>query len=69
MIDRDIADHLLGDDFCSRLPDEKLSPFPLHKFVSLLERALLHKSNDGQISPFPGRTYPTGSVTGMPRAV
>ncbi|WP_420395801.1 CsgG/HfaB family protein [Nioella sp.] len=31
--------------------------------------ALLHKSVEGQASPFPGRTHPTGSVTGMPRAV
>jgi len=31
--------------------------------------ALLHKSGDGRGSPFPGRTYPTASVTGMPSAV
>ena len=31
--------------------------------------ALLHKSPDGQSSPVPGQTYPTTSVTGMPRAV
>ena len=31
--------------------------------------ALLHKSWPERTSPFPGRTYPTGSVTGMPRAV
>ena len=31
--------------------------------------ALLHKSGDGQGSPFPGQTYPTASVTGMPSAV
>ena len=31
--------------------------------------ALLHKSADGRGSPFPGQTYPTGSVTGMPSAV
>lgn len=30
---------------------------------------LLHKSGDGRGSPFPGRTYPTASVTGMPSAV
>ncbi|WP_420396368.1 hypothetical protein [Nioella sp.] len=34
-----------------------------------INRALLHKSVEGQASPFPGRTHPTGSVTGMPRAV
>ncbi|WP_416348443.1 type II toxin-antitoxin system HigB family toxin [Gemmobacter sp.] len=31
--------------------------------------ALLHKSGDGQGSPFPGQTHPTASVTGMPSAV
>ena len=31
--------------------------------------ALLHKSGDRRISPFPGQTYPTVSVTGMPSAV
>ncbi|MBL3706096.1 hypothetical protein GI582_25790 [Sulfitobacter sp. BDSS02] len=31
--------------------------------------ALLHKRADGRGSPFPGRTYPTASVTGMPSAV
>ena len=33
------------------------------------ETALLHKLGSERTSPFPGRTYPTGSVTGMPRAV
>jgi hypothetical protein len=32
-------------------------------------KALFHKSVEGQTSPFPGRTYPTGSVTGTPRSV
>ena len=31
--------------------------------------ALLHKSAERRVSPFPGRTYPTASVTGMPSAV
>jgi hypothetical protein len=31
--------------------------------------ALLHKSADGQATPFPGDTYPTALVTGMPSAV
>jgi aspartate aminotransferase-like enzyme len=31
--------------------------------------ALLHKSGAERISPFPGRTYPTATVTGMPSAV
>ena len=35
----------------------------------VLTLALLHKSDDCQASPFPGRIYPTGSVTGKPRAV
>lgn len=47
------------------------------EFASLMQlaqelaqrRALLHKSGFVRGSPFPGRTYPTGTVTGMPRAV
>ena len=31
--------------------------------------ALLHKSPECQSSPFPGRTYPLASVTGVPSAV
>ena len=31
--------------------------------------ALLHKSGAERSSPFPGRTYPTATVTGMPSAV
>lgn len=31
--------------------------------------ALLRKECEGRTSPYPGRTYPTGSVTGMPSAV
>ena len=41
-------------------------------YINIVEglcRALLHKSGEGRASPFPRRTYPTGSVTGMPRAV
>ena len=34
-----------------------------------LQGALLHKSVERRVSPFPGRTYPTASVTGMPSAV
>ena len=34
-----------------------------------VEGTLLHKSADGRGSPFPGQTYPTASVTGMPSAV
>ena len=35
----------------------------------VIEEALLHKSGDRRISPVPGQTHPTASVTGMPRAV
>ena len=31
--------------------------------------ALLRKEGEGRTSPFPKRTYPTGSVKGMPIAV
>jgi hypothetical protein len=34
-----------------------------------IETALLHKSADGRTSPYPGQTYPTTFVRGMPRAV
>ena len=34
-----------------------------------LEGALLHKSGKGRTSPIHGRTYPTASLRGMPRAV
>ena len=37
--------------------------------VDVAIEALLHKLGSERTSPFPGRTYPTGSVTGMPRAV
>ena len=37
--------------------------------VATFLMALLHKSTDGQGSPFPGRTYGLASVTGMPSAV
>jgi len=35
----------------------------------LVSETLLHKSADGRGTPFPGQTYPTVSVTGMPSAV
>ncbi len=46
-------------------PDESISR--VSDFLDL--KALLHKSGFDRTSPFPRRTYPTGSVTGMPRAV
>ena len=39
---------------------------PLHL---LIDEALLYKSADGRTSPYPGQTYPTTFVTGMPSAV
>ena len=42
----------------------------LHReFVVRHRWALLHKSAERRGSPFPGQTYPTASVTGMPSAV
>lgn len=38
-------------------------------FSSWLSRTLLHKSADGRVSPCPGQSHPTASVTGMPSAV
>jgi hypothetical protein len=34
-----------------------------------IDAALMRKVGEARTSPFPGRTYPTGSVTGMPSAV
>ena len=34
-----------------------------------LDRSFVAKSPDFRMSPIPGQTYPTTSVTGMPRAV
>ncbi len=45
------------------------------KLVQAIDRSfkasetLLHKTVSERSSPFPGRIYPTTSVTGMPRAV
>ncbi len=47
--------------FCYNLPEVRG-----HSWTRL---ALLHKSSDDRGYPFPGRTYPTASVTGMPSAV
>ena len=40
-----------------------------HRFFFADRKALLRKSPDGRGSPFPGQTYLTASVTGMPSAV
>ncbi|WP_296428611.1 phospholipase D family protein, partial [Yoonia sp.] len=37
-------------------------------YISSIGVTLLHKSADGRGTPFPGQTYPTVSVTGMPSA-
>ncbi|WP_265501146.1 Hint domain-containing protein [Paracoccus beibuensis] len=47
-------------------PTADLIVSPQHR---VLVRALLRKELEGRTSPFPGRTYPTSSVTGMPSAV
>lgn len=41
----------------------------LHHLAELIGGALLHKSDDDRSSPFSGHTYPSATVTGMPRAV
>ncbi len=47
---------------------QRLLLMPVHT-LDRIQAALLHKLGSERTSPFPGRTYPTGSVTGMPRAV
>lgn len=37
--------------------------------VNQTTMALLHKPGVGRGSPFPGRTYPSAAVTGIPSAV
>ena len=51
------------DNLLAAIRDEKLEVYLQPKV------ALLHKSAYGLTSPFPGRTYPVGSVIGMPSAV
>ena len=46
-----------------------VQPVLLHAELYESGAALLHKSGDGRGSPSPGQSYPTASVTGMPRAV
>ncbi len=53
-----------GKDPVWSAPSVVEGPFTFHP-----DQTLLHKSGDGRGSPFPGRTYPTASVTGMPSAV
>ena len=43
--------------------------FRIDMIYQQVQWALLHKSPECQSSPFPGRTYPLASVTGVPSAV
>ena len=65
---------------CGRIKGKKRvqrREFSSHRSINLFYESmtflclvtLLHKSTDRQSSPFPRRTYPTGSVMGMPSAV
>ena len=47
----------------------KAAVIPVVLHYSTADPALLHKSAERRGSPFPGQTYPTASVTGMPSAV
>lgn len=56
-------------------PVQGSSKAPGHGALSLLTRTtldrqstLLRKEGEARTSPFPGHTYPTGSVIGMPSA-
>jgi hypothetical protein len=53
-------------------PALETEPFELIRHYVEHEQAvgaLSHKTGEGRSSPYPIRTQPTGSVTGMPRAV
>ena len=76
--DRNILFHvpdIPGDRFCEAVFSGAVSARDtLHLAGPLpgafhLDAALLHKSGAERSSPFPGRTYPTATVTGMPSAV
>ena len=60
---------------CLHLGSQQLKLFlqgvdvKIHFAIGQASGALLHKSGDGRVAPFPGQTHPTVSVTGMPRAV
>ena len=53
-------------DFRGKMSREPKSEIKSNFGVSL---ALLGKAREARTSPYPGGTYPTGSVTGMPSAV
>jgi hypothetical protein len=48
-------------------PDHTLKPFKNH--LHQRGHPYMRKSADGRTSPYPGQTYPTTFVTGMPSAV
>ncbi|SNS87813.1 hypothetical protein [Antarctobacter heliothermus] len=52
-----------------RLPLRRMFQSPNAWFYHCRNMALLRKVGNVRSSPFPGRNYPTGSVTGMPSAV
>ena len=56
-------------DLVTRAEHAGVKVLDLSLYSLAIEMALLHKSLEGRGSPLPGRIYPTGSVTGMPRAV
>lgn len=57
------------EPFVSSMPLLQDAPPCFVNWYRELEGALLHKSGSERSSPFPGRTYPTACVTGMPSAV
>ena len=48
-------------------PDHTPAPFKNH--LHQRGHPYMRKTGNGRSAPFPGRTYPTASVTGMPSAV
>ncbi|UWQ78375.1 hypothetical protein K3725_13775 [Leisingera sp. S132] len=49
--------------------EKRIEKMEREKLILDEKVTLLRKSVEGQGSPFPRRTYPTASVTGMPSAV
>ncbi|WP_420013497.1 hypothetical protein [Tateyamaria sp.] len=69
-IPEDRLARIFSDLYKIRIAPATLASLIAKKADSLrIFAALLHKLGSERTSPFPGRTYPTGSVTGMPRAV
>ena len=57
------------DDDSDKIDSEPTAESQSQNAADLFCPALLHKSAEGRASAFPGHTYPTGCVMGMPRAV